>query len=348
MLDWWAAAAHWNDPLVAKLFLDQSTDEAASRLIENLERSKNKETLELVAGLLWSRNASDSMLQCVAKRKDPLFVETLSTLFRSLGVTRELKRNLGQTIEWKFLSRETFDDSRISLSAKCCLVEMLTLIAAPSEDILARIGWLVEQSDPSIDLQVTELIEHQRPINTDLAVIALSDALDAPDIESSVPPPWKQSLRHALEVLIATHPTRSVRLQAAISNLFREFKCETLLEKLLDWPNGHLVAYGRLTRIAQPDFIDQLMVELNSQTPQRRQRGVQASRMFGLDQAIWELVANKLEDPVDEVRIEAIHALAESQDRQNAIALITPLIAESNPAIQQAASLTLQNLGGWR
>jgi hypothetical protein len=195
---------------------------------------------------------------------------------------------------------------------------------------------------------LTDLIEHQRPLNTDLAVIALSDALDAPDIESSEPPPWKQSLRHALETLIETHDQRDDRMRIAIANLFREFRCEHLLEKLLDWPSGHLTAYARLTRISNPDFIEELMVELNSQTPQRRQKGVQASRLFGLDQALLELVANKLDDPIDDVRIEAIHALSDSQDRQNAIALITPLISESNPAVQQAVQLTLQSLGGWR
>lgn len=349
MLDWWGLAAHWDDRIVVDVLRDVANSESSQRIAQHLERSKGKECIELVAGFLWSQNPDPPLAMFASRRNDPAFVEMIGTFFKALGATKELKRTFAsENVEWSFLSQETFDDERVSRSAKVCLVELMTLQAAPTEDILPRISGLLEEADATLEPELKTLIEHQRPMNTDLAVLALSDALDAPDIESSEPPPWKQSMRAALEGIIGVFPRLGTPLQIALSNYFRDFKCETLFEKLLDWPGGHLSAYAKLTRIAHPDFIDDLMAELNAQAPQRRQRGVQAARMFGLDQALEDLVIGKLDDPADEVRIEAIHALGEAQDRQNAMGLVRPLVMDSNPAIQQAAEVTLQHLRGER
>jgi hypothetical protein len=349
LLDWLGLVAHWDDPILVEMLRDPSNAESSHRIAQHLERSKAKECMELVAGFLWSQNADVLLALLASRRNDPAFVEMIKVFYQSLGPTKELKRTINvEDAEWSFLSHETFEDDRISNSAKICLVELMTLKSSPTEDILPRIAWLLERVDSSLELPVKELLEHQRPMNTDLAVLALSDALDAPDIESSEPPPWKQALRAALETVIDVYPRLSERLQSALANYFRDFNCEILLEKLLDWPGGHLSAYAKLTRIAHPDFIDDLMSELNAQAPQRRQRGVQAARLFGLDQALEDLVIGKLDDPVDEVRVEAIHALADASDRQTAIGLVHPLILDSNPAIQQAAEVALQHLRGHR
>jgi hypothetical protein len=349
MLDWWGLAAHWEDRIVVDVLKDASKSESSHRIAQYLERSKAKECVELVAGFLWSQNSEGPLASLASRRNDPAFIEMIAVFYRTHGPTKELKRTFNvEDAEWSFLSHETFEDERISKSAKVCLVELMTLKSAPTEDVLPRIAWLLERVEPSLEASIKELIEHQRPMNTDLAVLALSDALDAPDIESSEPPPWKQTLRSALETIIEVFPRLSARIQAALSNFFRDFKCHTLLEKLLDWPGGHLAAYAKLTRIAHPDFIDELMSELNAQAPQRRQRGVQATRLFGLDQALEDLVIGKLDDPVDDVRVEAIHALADACDRQNAIALVQPLILDANPAVQQAAEVALQHLRGSR
>lgn len=349
LLDWWAAVAHWDDDHVLQIVRDTETSESLQRIAQHLERSKNKETLELVAGFLWSRISAPSLLNAAGKRTDSPFLEMLAKLYRSMGETRELKKNLVQPgIDWVFLEEATFHDERVSNEARMVLVEFMTMMSLPAEDILPRIAWLVQHIDASQEEALAEVLEHQRPLNADLAIIALSDALDAPDIESSEPPPWKQSMRNALDIMLSLYSTRSARIQEAISVYFREFKCETLLEKLLDWPAGHLSAYARLTRIANPDFVDELLNELNAQAPQRRQRGVQAARLFGMDEVLEALIINRLEDTSDDVRVEAIIAMADSCDPQNAIDLIRPLAAESNPTIQQAAYSTLQCLGGAR
>ncbi len=349
MFDWLGAALHWDDPNLASMLGSREATESNQRIIAYFGRTKSKESLELLAGFLWSRNANDAMLKLAGNRTDGIYLEILAAQFRRLGSTRELNRNLTQSIAFRFFEeQQSNEDEPVSLTAKCCVAELMTLKSAPAEDILPRIGWLLANGDKSIQEDLTALIEHQRPVHPQVAILALNDSLDAPDIESSVPPPWKESLRRALETIIAVYPHQENRMRYAISNLFRDFHCETLLEKLLDWPTGHLLAYARLIRLAQPSFADEIISELKAQSPQRRLRGVQAARYFGLDQAMWGLVAERIEDPVDEVRIEAIHALADSDNPQEAIALIRPLISEPNPVIQQAASITLQNLGGWQ
>jgi hypothetical protein len=71
-----------------------------------------------------------------------------------------------------------------------------------------------------------------------------------------------------------------------------------------------------------------------------------AARAFGLDQALWELVACRIDDPVEEVRIEAIRAMSDSRNHQNAIDLLNPLMSEQSPTVAQAIHETLQNLRG--
>jgi len=345
MMEWWATAAHWDDPMLHRVLDPSEPNEAATRILQSLERSKNKEVIGLISGVLWSRTANPALLQIVGKRKDAAFVEALCDQYRTQGCTRELKRNLGSGQKFRFLERDVFQDPKVSLMAKCGLAGLLTQHGAPADELLSRIAWLMSQDEELIHLAITDLIEHQRPIQPDLAVLALSDALDGPDIESSVPPPWKDSMRRSLETLISAYPRQVDRMRCAISNLFREFRCETLLEKLYDWPVAHLEAYARLTRLSQPDFLEDLVVELHAQAPQRRQRGLQAARHFGLDARAQDLVSSKIDDPIDEVRVEAILALAASQDRQAAMATLRPLVLERNAVIQQAASATLAILG---
>jgi HEAT repeat protein len=155
-------------------------------------------------------------------------------------------------------------------------------------------------------------------------------------------------MRNALESLLEIYSNAGDCLRRGIELFFRDFKCEKLLEKIHDWPVAHLAAYARLSRISDVGFLATLMSELDSQSPQRRQRGVRAVHLYGMDPGVEVLVINKLDDPVDEVRIEAIHAMADASDREQAISLLSPLEIDSNPEINQAAERSLMKLRGER
>lgn len=346
VFDWWAAAAHWEDPFVIEVLSSTEQDESTARLKAHLLRSQHKEALQLIAGLLWSRIATDPILHSISQRTDRNFLQSLADLYKELGATTQLKRNLMRAISFDFLSQEVIRDPQLSLLTRCCLVEMLTLRGAPTEETLPPIGDLLRERDPSIVGIVADILEQQRPINSDIAVMGLSDSLNGSDIESSTPPPWKESMRGALTSMIENHNALGKRVCTAVINMLREFKCDKLLEKTSEWPPGHLAAFAKLTRIAQPGFIELIITELNSQNPQRRQRGLLAARAFGLDQALWELVACRVDDPVEDVRIEAIRAMSDSRNHQNAIDLLQPLMSEQSPAVAQAIHETLQNLRG--
>jgi len=346
VFDWWAAAAHWEDPFVIEILSSTETDESTARLKAHLLRSPHREALQLMAGLLWSRIATDPILCIISKRTDSNFLQSLTDLYKELGATTQLKRNLMRPISLDFLSTEVIRDPQLSLFTRCCLVEMLTLRVAPSEEVLPPIGDLLKERDPAIVGILADILEQQRPINSDIAVMALSDSLCGSDIESSTPPPWKESMRDALNSIIENHNALGKRICSAIVNMLREFRCDKLLEKTSEWPPGHLAAFAKLTRIAQPNFIDLIITELNSQNPQRRQRGLLSARAFGLDQALWELVACRVDDPVEDVRIEAIRAMSDSRNHQNAIELLQTMMSEQSPAIAQAIRETLQNLRG--
>jgi hypothetical protein len=349
MFEWWCALAHQDDEILATVIREAESDESYQRLIHHLERSKTKECVELLARSLWGRSGSSRLIALAAKRHDTVFVETLASMCRSLGFTKELTRNLtSSNNQFQFLDDETFYDERISVAAKISLVGLMSLRSTPIDVVLPRMVWLMQRIDLEQESEVAELLKQQRPMNSDIAVIALSDALDSPDIESSVPPPWKQSMRNALESLLEIYSNAGDCLRRGIELFFRDFKCEKLLEKIHDWPVAHLAAYARLSRISDVGFLATLMSELDSQSPQRRQRGVRAVHLYGMDPGVEVLVINKLDDPVDEVRIEAIHAMADASDREQAISLLSPLEIDSNPEINQAAERSLMKLRGER
>lgn len=347
LFDWWVAVAHQDDDIVFTMIRDGAASDVSQRVLQYLERSKSRECLELVALFLWNSNANPHLVSVAAERKDPAFVEQLHLLCRRLGLTKEITRNITLSgVKFKFLNEETFLDPHISPAAKISLLELMTLQSISSGEIAPRIGWLLRNIDTSLEDNLAALIEHQRPMNVDIAVIALSDTLDGPDIESSVPAPWKQSMRDALEGFIKAHDRFGNRLRTAISYFFRDFKCEKLLEKLLEWPVGHLAAYARLSRLADSRYLDTLILELGSASPLRRQRGIRAAKLYGMDRTVEAIIVQKLEDPVDEVRIEAILALADANDREQAIILLSPLEVDSNPDVHKAAERSLIKLRG--
>lgn len=347
MFDWWVATAQQDDEIVLNIIREANDDESYQRIVHHLERSKTKECLELVATFLWSRNGGQHLALVAASRNDAVFVEVLGSLCRRFGLTKELAANLNLPgISFRFLNKDTFEDQRISVQAKISLVELMTLRALSTEEIMPRIHWLLQNMDSCIEEELALLIDHQKPLNADIAVIALSDALDSPDIESSVPPPWKQSMRESLEGFISAYDRVGSRLQVAIANFFRDFKCEKLLEKLMEWPVAHLTAYARLSRIADSRYLDILAIEMDATSPVRRQRGIRAAHIYGMDRGVEAIIVNKLDDPVDEVRIEAINALADAINREQAIIQLSPLEVDSNPDVHQAAERSLMKLRG--
>ncbi len=349
MFDWWVATAHRDDEITLNIVREAHEDESYQRIVHHLERSKTRECLELVATFLWSKHGGQHLAMVAAARNDVGFVEVLGSLCRRFGLTKELAANLNLPgISFRFLNKETFEDQRISVQAKISLVELMTLRTLSTEEILPRIHWLLKNMDSRVEEEIALLLDHQKPLNADIAVIALSDALDSPDIESSVPPPWKQSMRESLEGLISAYDRAGSRLQSSIANFFRDFKCEKLLEKLLEWPVAHLAAYARLNRIADSRYIDILMIEMDASSPIRRQRGIRAAHLYGMDRGVEAIIVNKLDDPVDEVRIEAINALADAVNREQAIIQLSPLEVDSNPDVHQAAERSLMKLRGER
>jgi hypothetical protein len=341
----WLSGIHWDDPFLSKVFPDDQLPSTAQNILLHWTRSHSKEMSELSAGLFWSRVPSKSLLLAQSERTDIPFIQAIATQHSRLGVTSSLKKNLGLVKKVEFLRPSVLVDEKHSPRTRCALVSIHALQLPPTEELLWEVAQLMACVDGDASPLLAAILDGLKCINSDIVVMALSDCLDAPDTESSEPPPWKESMRASLELILEHYPKQTAQVKASLANYFGEFKCDEFMAKLDVWPRGHLVAYSRMLRVANPKYADYLAAELLSKGAHRKIKGIRAIRIFGLEGTVWEPLVELLQDDNYEVRICAIQAIADDYNRSNAIDVLMPLLKDLNQSVTSAATAALQSLG---
>lgn len=174
--------------------------------------------------------------------------------------------------------------------------------------------------------------------------MVLSDCFSLPDITAYEPPPWKASLKSAIDDLLELYYDLPSVIRTAVDGLFSEFRCEELFQISDTWPEAHVRAYGRIVRFADSSCVHYIDTESQSTSVAKRTKAIRMIRYLGKDERLQEIAVAALSDEHESVRIQAIHAIAYGNDRESALELLGPLLADEDLSVKTAASQALEQL----
>ena len=345
IVDAWLCASHWDDPAFKDLFKPTRSDPIYKFALRQLKHSHRTQITELMAGVLWSQGPSPEAVQELGERTEQVMAMQLAEFVTMFGFTPMVTKNLALKIPIQCIERLDFSNNSLSLVHRCALVQLLAASDVSPDKIIFGITKLLETRDSVVDLACSNAIRSIRSLKPEIVVMVLSDCFEVPGMKAYEPPPWKSSLRAALERLIEMYPHQASMVQKSIEFIFADFRCEELIKHLDDWPESHLNAYAKIVRIAEVGFVE--FIERDAQSPSavKRSRAIHAVRFLGMDNGLADITLEAIEDKSEKVRIEAIYAIASGRNRNDAIEVLRPLIRDEDQSVKTAAGFALSGLG---
>jgi hypothetical protein len=340
----WLCALHWDDESFKSLFHSERRDGETKVAMKILKHSHRTEIIQLLVGILWSKNPSIEALQMLGERRDHSTTIQLANTVTRFGVTPLVCKNMREKVPIHVLENFDFSSQSNPIELRCRLMQLLAIADVSPDKLLGSINALLMEDDPLAEATCASSIRSLRSLKPEIIMMVLSDCFDTPDLEPYEPPPWKSELKATLERLLQLYPLQPPAVRNSIEFAFSDFRCEEMAEHLDDWPESHLAAYGKIIRIAERGYIDILERDSQSQSAVKRARTLRIIRLMGASEELLEIVSDSLSDRNESVRIEAIYAIAGGRNRSEAIGLLKPLLSDEDNGVKVAADLVLSQL----
>jgi HEAT repeat protein len=342
----WLCASHWNDESFKDLFDPDRRDQVAKTALKQMRHSHRREIVELIAGILWSNGPRYEAVKFAGERKDHAVACALADHMHHQKATPQLIKNMRNEVEILAIQEFDFSSTLESISRRTALLQLLAVSHVSPAKLLGSINAMLVETDPGVEKACGNALRSLKSLKPEIVVMVLSDCFESPDMEPCEPPPWKTELKAEIERLIELYPAQPSSIRSSIEFAFSDFQCDVLSQHLENWPESHLLAYGKMLRIAQRDYVEYLEREAASQSAAKRIRALRMVRMIGVESDLLEIVKDLLNDKNDAVRIEAIYSVAAGRNRREAISLLQPFLKDEDNGVKVAADLVLSQLGG--
>lgn len=346
IVDAWLCASHWDDKLFKEIFTPACGETIHKIAMRQLRHSHRAQIIELMAGIVWSNNPSPESIKELGERQDPVMTSQLAMLVERFGITQMVSKNLNSHVSIQCVEQVDFSNTSNSIKRRCSLLNLLSASNASPDKVLKAITQMLESQDPDAESSCANAIRNLRSLNPEIVVMVLSDCFEVPGMESYEAPPWKTSLRTALERLIELYPHQSEVVRSSIQYVFSDFRCEELIKHLEDWPESHLNAYAKIVRIAEVGYVEFIERDALSQSAVKRSRAIQAVRFLGTENGLEDVVIEAISDKNAKVRTEAIFAIASGRNRQESIDILRPLMQDEDQSVITAANFAISRLEG--
>jgi hypothetical protein len=347
IVDAWLLASHWGDHMFQRVFSGMPHD-ATATIRRRIQSSHSVEIDELLLGSYWTTQPIGEAISVALERASSKVPEAMVVLEKRFGMQSQLVKNLVK-FPIKTLKDSDITESGIDPEGYDSLFRLMTAGGATPSAILWSVIRVLDQQNPlpqKLEKEIVSAIRSIRFTNACIITMVMSDCFDLPDLEEYQPPPWKGELRTALEHLLDRYYSLPLPICNGLDAMLQEFRCDQLFEYLDSWPDGHVRAYARITKLVDKKCVETISSEATCNAPARRANAVRLIRYLGHDEQFHEIAIQALQDVSDEVRIQAIQSISFGIDKSEAMELITPLLRDENHAVQATASQSLIDISG--
>ena len=342
IVDAWLLASHWGDDMFQRLFSNMPHD-AAATIRKRMQSSQAAEIDELLLGSYWGSQPIEEAISVALDRASAKVPKELVRLEKRFGLQSQFVKNMTK-LPIEPLKHFDITQSNINPQDYDSLFRLMTAGGATPNTILWNAIRVIDQLSPlpqKIEKEIVAAIRSIRFTNACIITMVMSDCFDLPDIEAYQPPPWKAELRSALENLLERYYLLPVPICNSLDNMLQEFRCDQLFDYIDCWPDGHVRAYAKITKLVDKKCVETIGLEATCGSPTRRAKAIRLIRYLGRDEQFNEIAVEALQDVSDEVRIQAIQSISFGIDKSEAIELITPLLRDEHHAVQATASQSL-------
>lgn len=350
MLDCWLLASHWEDPGFQALF-SPFPDPEAPQIHRRLRQLRAADIDLLVVGGYWSDIASTRSLETALQLPPERVLRAFLQLERRFGLTPGAVNNLLEipipalkdVPDWLFKNLAPHD--------LCSWLRLQSKTKAPAELLLKVVFQLAQRFTPpeqwhsEVEASCVHALRESLPLQAPIVSLVLSEGLHAaPDLTPYEPPPWKASLKQAVEQIVQLYMqpwSLPPSVHQAIRHLFQNFNTQSLLTQVESWPIDHIEAFARLTSVFDERYQSELATELNNPSPLRRRVVYLLLQLLEPVEWVTELAFQGLEDSDREVKKEAMKALAKSPDSLTVQQCLKPLLSDPSSDVAELAGKLL-------
>ena len=342
IVDAWLLASHWGDDMFQRVFSNVPHD-ATATIQKRIQSSQATEIDELLLGSYWCPALIEEAISVALDRSSAKVPKELVRLEKRFGLQSQFVKNMTK-LPIEPLKHFDITQSNISFEDYDSLFRLMTVGGATPNTILWNTIRVLDQQNPlpkKLEKEIVAAIRSIRFTNACIITMVMSDCFDLPDIEAYQPPPWKAELRSALENLLDRYFLLPQAICNSIDTMLQEFRCDHLFNYIDSWPDAHVRAYAKITKLVDKKCVDTIGQEATCGSPTRRAKAIRLIRYLGRDEQFNEIATEALQDVSDEVRIQAIQSISFGIDKSEAIELITPLLRDEHHAVQATASQSL-------
>ncbi len=328
--------------IVLRQILQHPQDANHQAIIEILSTSSQGGAIRLLLSFLDEPQLPQVIKNVLAVRCDLKFVKNLLQTVNSM-TARIAQEALGRIdrLDWAVPGHPLL--GKLNEAGQRDAVRLLVATSIPREQVLKVLSFLLLEGTTEGRRAAAEaLARFQGPEADALTVRALNNrdpAVRASLIRQLRP----RGIPGAMSLLMRMVDHGHAEVREALRDCMPEFTVRHFLANFDTLPETRLAVAGNMVRRIDTDSVPILRKEMDSLSPVRRRRAVQATAAMGLVRELEERIIELLSDEDHMVRIEVAKALADCDTAPTWDALRDALLDRS-VIVQEAAEQSLEQI----
>jgi HEAT repeat protein len=321
----------------------QRADESGHRpIVDVLSNSQRGGVIRLLLSFLEDPKMPRIVARILSSRCDSKFVKNL---LRATGPkpSRSVAESLARldSIAWARPGHEVL--AKLDDEEQHAAVQLLLASHVDRQEVLEVIGYLLSDGKPGgRRAAASALARFEGPRADALTVQALND--DDPEVQSHILKQLRpRKIPGALSLLFRMVGSTREQVCQALREAMPEFSFQQFMGTFDSMPEQLQIIGGHLVKQIDPKAKEKLTAEMETLSPVRRRRAVQAAAVMGLVRDMEETVVGLLADDDHMVRVVAAKALADCESMMSWEALRDALLDRSF-IVQEAAEKSLQRI----
>jgi hypothetical protein len=343
LLDAFLCCSHADDGLLYTVLGDLSHPYLKWTL-RQLRLSQRPAIIQLLADLFFRRNCPRQVASLVRERNSEPLAMALARNGEQ-GLTNAVRRELSGTEPPTSLLTIDIRDDTVSLQRRCAVLEMLSCTTVGPRTVLSGVATMLEINHPWSIRTAVDILRSYSEMSVEDMVRILSEPKSVITQRQSQAGSIT-SIQESLEsILSQLKQTDEPSVRSSIGKFFSDFTVDNALRQAENLPTLLMSSFADVVCRVVPDWQELLTIQLESISPIRRIRAIRALQYFPIDDALWQICCQLVDDPNLKVRLQAISIVAQSQ-RPEARPLLQRLTTDVNTDLQNAALEYLDYLDG--
>ncbi len=300
--------------VVLRRILHDPRDPAHEELVRLLTESTEGGVIRLLLGFLEDPQAPQAVLEVFGQRTDARFVQIWAQQ-AGYPPPEAWKQTLGRIrrMAWAQAAHPLW--AQLDGPAQAGCIGLMLASKIDRNRVLEMLDYLLQHGQPEARRTAAAALAELPGAKADMLVVRLLQDADPYVQAEAIRQLRRRNLPDALSMLVNLVDCPDPVIRQALHEALPEFTCKNFLRTFDQLPEEFQQTAGYLVRKIDFDVPAVLVAEMESQSPLRRRRAVEAASAMGAVPELEAQIVLLLQDEDHRVRIAAARALADSRSQ---------------------------------